>query len=454
MRAFALLMIDTDEIQQRTLVLHPRPSTMPQYVADYAVEEARGLAAALQAHVVDALVVPLREIRASEFFGKGKVEEIRVQVKADKIDFVIVNSAISPIQQRNLEKVWNCKVIDRTGLILEIFGLRAATKEGRLQVELARQAYERSRLVRTWTHLERQRGGAGAMSGPGETQIESDRRQVMERMLKLEKELESVRRTRGLQRQKRQRAPEKVVALVGYTNAGKSSVFNILTEGGVLAKDMLFATLDTTHRIMPLPSGKPAVLSDTVGFISDLPTDLIKAFRATLEEVKEADLLVHVRDIADPLSEARAKDVMDVLAQIEAGPEHGQALIEMWNKSDLLSEDDQIQLKERAAASQQFDAQTSAYLASCLSGDGVQQVLKGIETALSKGDEVLNVKIGPSDYSVRAWLHSNGDVRSEDNKKNGDCVMEVALSEADAGKFRARNARLIIGYVPPVKTDW
>jgi len=352
-------MITLDDTPQRALVLHPRPSSM--------------------------------------------------MVAADKVDFVVVNSSISPIQQRNLEKVWNCKVVDRTGLILEIFGLRAATKEGRLQVELARMAYERSRLVRTWTHLERQRGGAGAMSGPGETQIES--------------------------------------------NAGKSSVFNILTEGGVLAKDMLFATLDTTHRIMPLPSGKPAVLSDTVGFIADLPTGLIKAFRATLEEVKEADLLVHVRDIADPLSEARAKDVMDVLEQIEAGPLHGQAMVEMWNKSDLLSEEEQVQLKERAAASQQFEAQTSAYLASCLSGEGVKELLGGIETALSKGDEVIEVRISPKDYSVRAWLHANGDVRDEDTKKNGDCLMKVGLSEADAGKFRARNSRLIIGYVEP-KPEW
>lgn len=446
-------MILLDDTPQRALVLHPRPSTMPQYVADYGVEEARGLTEALQAIVVDAVIVPLREIRASEFFGKGKVAEIKAIVAGDKIDFVVVNGSISPIQQRNLEKAWNCKVVDRTGLILEIFGLRAATKEGILQVELARQGYERSRLVRTWTHLERQRGGAGAMSGPGETQIESDRRQVMDKIIKLEKELEAVRRTRGLQRQKRQRAPEKVVALVGYTNAGKSSVFNILTEGGVLAKDMLFATLDTTHRIMPLPSGKPAVLSDTVGFIADLPTDLIKAFRATLEEVKEADLLVHVRDIADPLSEARAKDVTDVLALIEAGPQHGQPMIEMWNKADLLPEETQIKLKERALASQQFQVQTSAYLASCLTGEGVQDLLQGVEDALSTGDEIIEVHIGPKDYSVRAWLHANGDVQSEDTKSNGDCIMKVGLSEADAGKFRARNSKLIVGYVPP-KPEW
>ncbi len=417
---------------------------MPQFVADYGVEEAKGLAEALNAHIVDAFIVPLREIRAGEYFGKGKVEEVRAQIEGEGVNLVIVNAAISPVQQRNLEEKWNCKVIDRTGLILEIFGLRAATKEGKLQVELARQAYERSRLVRTWTHLERQRGGGGTMSGPGETQIESDRRQVMDKIIKLERELESVRRTRGLQRQKRKRAPEKVVALIGYTNAGKSSIFNILTDSGVLAKDMLFATLDTTHRIMPLPSGKPAVLSDTVGFISDLPTGLIKAFRATLEEVKEADLLVHVRDISDPLSSARAKDVMDVLAQIEAGPEHGQPMIDMWNKADLLSEEDQVQLKERGVASQEFDAQTSAYLVSCLSGDGVDGLLAGIERALSIGDHIIKIRIGPKDYSVRAWLHANGDVQNEDTKRNGDCLMTVGLAEADAGKFRARHSALIV----------
>jgi len=276
-------------------------------------------------------------LKVSNFFGSGQIAEIGSELSAHGASVVIVNGSLSPVQQRNLERIWKAKVIDRTGLILEIFGLRAATKEGKLQVELARQRYERSRLVRTWTHLERQRGGTGGLAGPGETQIESDRRVLNDKMTKLNRELEQVRRTRGLQRQKRKRAPERVVALVGYTNAGKSTLFNLLTAGGVFAKDMLFATLDTTHRILTLPSGQPAVLSDTVGFISDLPTDLIDSFRATLEEVKEADLLVHVRDISDPLSERRREEVMQVLDQIGAGPRHEQDIIEVWNKSDLPS---------------------------------------------------------------------------------------------------------------------
>ncbi|MGB0906288.1 MAG: GTPase HflX [Maricaulaceae bacterium] len=436
-------MIELDSRVQRGLVLHPRLSNASP-TDNYDLEEAKGLALAIEIDVIDSLIVPVRDIRANEYFGKGKVEEIAAQVRGEKIDLIIINAPLSPIQQRNLEKTWQAKVIDRTGLILEIFGLRAATKEGRLQVELARLAYERSRLVRTWTHLERQRGGQGFLAGPGETQIESDRRMLDDKMGRLKRDLDQVSRTRGLQRQKRQRAPERVVALVGYTNAGKSTLFNKLTEGGVLAKDMLFATLDTTHRIMPLPSGKPAVLSDTVGFISDLPTDLITAFRATLEEVKEADLLIHVRDIADPLSDRCRDDVLSVLAMIEAGPEHGQALIEVWNKSDLLPEEARSQARERAQASQELESEQSAFLLSCHSGEGMQALSDGIEAALSAFDEVINVRIGPADYSIRAWLHANGDVQSEDTKRNGDCIMQVCLPEAEAGRLRARHPQVIV----------
>ena len=328
-------------------------------------------------------------------------------------------------------------------MILEIFGLRAATKEGKLQVELARMGYERSRLVRTWTHLERQRGGTGTVAGPGETQIESDRRVLNDKMAKLKRELESVRKTRGLQRQKRKRAPERVAALVGYTNTGKSTLFNILTEGGVLAKDMLFATLDTTHRVLPLPGGQEAILSDTVGFISDLPTDLITAFRATLEEVKEADLLIHVRDISDPLTERRCKEVLQVLSEIEAGPEHGQDMIEVWNKTDLLRPDQISSIDERAEASQALDDMVTAFAISCHKKRGLEALQEGIERALTKGDEILHVDIPPQNYDVRAWLHKNGHVIKETTKRNGTCEMDVRLSESDAGKLRARHRALV-----------
>jgi len=341
-------------------------------------------------------------------------------------------------------EVLKVKVIDRTGLILEIFGLRAATKEGRLQVELARLGYERSRLVRTWTHLERQRGGTGGLAGPGETQIESDRRVLNDKMTRLKRKLDDVRRTRGLQRKARQRAPERVVALVGYTNAGKSTLFNLITKGGVLAKDMLFATLDTTHRVLPLPSGQTAVLSDTVGFISDLPTSLITAFRATLEEVKEADLLIHVRDMSDPLAERRREEVMEVLDQIEAGPEHGQALIEVWNKTDLLGEESARHLSERASASRTYADMVDAFEVSCLTNEGVSELELGIEEALTRNDHILDVRVTPANFSARAWLHQNGQVLKDEPGEGGIAEMQVRLSESDAGKFLSRHKDLIV----------
>ena len=431
-------MIETDVEAQTAWVLHPRGQG-GLADAEYEFEEALGLTEALELEALGGEIVPLREIRANTYFAGGKIEEIKARVAADDIDVIVVNASLSPIQQRNLERSWQAKVIDRQGLILEIFALRAATKEGRLQVELARQAYERSRLVRTWTHLERQRGGRGFLAGPGERQIESDRRMLDERITRLRRQLDEVRRTRGLQRQKRERAPERVVALVGYTNAGKSTLFNAVTDGGVMAKDMLFATLDTTLRILTLPNGKPAIMSDTVGFISNLPTDLIAAFQATLEEVKLADLLIHVRDIADPLSDERRNDVLDVLDQIGAGPAHDQPTIEVWNKADLLKPERRESLEDVAKSLRAAgpDA-TAAYLVSAETGEGLDGLLLGIETHLTQDDRTLMLDIPPSDYAARAWVFEHGDVLQETMRDDGHSEIVVRLTDVDAGRFRQR----------------
>ncbi len=389
------------------------------------MEEAAGLARAIDLVVTDAILVPLNDIRPATYLGKGKVEEIIGVIKAHDVDLVVMDCALSPIQQRNLEKEWGAKVLDRTGLILEIFGRRAKTKEGSLQVELAHLNYQRSRLVRSWTHLERQRGGFGFMGGPGETQIEADRRMIGERITRLETELKKVQATRRLHRAGRQRVPYRVVALVGYTNAGKSTLFNRLTRAEVQAADMLFATLDPTLRALSLPHGGKAMLSDTVGFISDLPTMLVAAFRATLEEVIEADVILHVRDISHEDAEAQERDVDHVLRQLNIDPEKGHHLIEVWNKIDRFSPEERENLARIAA---RRPADQPALLVSAETGEGVDTLLAAIEDRLAATRITLDLSIDAGDGSGISWLHRNSEVLDK-QLADGRYLMTVRVDE-------------------------
>lgn len=428
---------ETSGRASRTLVLHPslRTADLRQDRApDGRLDEALGLARAIDLEIVDGLVLPLRQIRPATLIGPGRVDEIADRVKAEHIDLVIVDAPLSPIQQRNLERAWKTKVIDRTGLILEIFGARARTREGSLQVELAALSYQRSRLVRSWTHLERQRGGLGFIGGPGESQIELDRRRIDERITRIKGQLEDVKRTRGLHRRARKRVPYPVIALVGYTNAGKSTLFNRLTGAAVKAKDQLFATLDPTMRQMTLPSGRPAILSDTVGFVADLPTDLVAAFRATLEEVLTADLVIHVRDVAHPETEAQRKDVLAVLKDLEMDhlADEGR-LLEFWNKQDLLSLDEAERMA--AAAGRRDDV----IVGSATTGSGLDAALLGVDERLAAKSTIVELTLDLADGAGLAWLYRHGRVLEREDD-DGKTRITAAFEPAERALLERRVA--------------
>ncbi|MFQ6017862.1 MAG: GTPase HflX [Kiloniellaceae bacterium] len=415
------------------MVLHPavRSRAAPPRPPAARRDEATRLALAIGLEVAHAEVTSVNRPRPATFFGKGVVDRFAGFVKAHGIGVAVIDAALSPIQQRNLERAWRCKVIDRTGLILEIFGARARTKEGQLQVELAALSYQRSRLVRSWTHLERQRGGFGFLGGPGERQLEMDRRLITERMVRIKADLEQVKRTRALHRRARRRVPYPVVALVGYTNAGKSTLFNRLARADVLVHDLLFATLDPTMRRVGLPSGQDIVLSDTVGFISELPTDLVAAFRATLEEVTEADLVVHVRDIAHPDSEAQRQDVQRVLSDLGLGAMLDRELIEALNKIDLLDEESRAVLRAQAARN------GNRVPCSALTGEGLADLLTLIDRRLTQSHRMVDLSIALNDGAAIAWLYDHGQVL-ERRDDGGFAHLRVNLDPADLARFRRR----------------
>ena len=417
--------------RRTALVVHVEPKTRgPRALRDAQarLEEAVGLTAAIHLDVTWSGVAPLARPVPATLLGTGKVEEIAALAREFEPEIVMVNAALSPVQQRNLEKAWGTKVLDRTALILEIFGERAQTREGTLQVELAHLNYQRSRLVRSWTHLERQRGGFGFLGGPGESQIESDRRLISERIVRIKKELEQVKRTRGLGRQARKKVPYPVIALVGYTNAGKSTLFNRLTDAKVLAKDLLFATLDPTMRGLKLPGGTRVILSDTVGFIADLPTELVAAFRATLEEVLEADVIAHVRDAAHEESAAQKADVLAILAEL--GVPEDRPILEVLNKIDLLEPGPRRGLEASSG-------RDGAYAVSALSGAGIPALLAGFEASVTRGNITLSLKLGAEEGEALAFAYRHAQVL-ERRDRAGKIALTLRIAPQDRARFENR----------------
>ena len=405
----------------------PRMTRSPQARLDEAV----GLAGAIDLDPVLAEIVTVADPRPATLLGTGKLDDLAAIVKEREIELVFVDHPLTPVQQRNLEKTLNAKVLDRTGIILEIFGRRARTREGALQVELAHLEYQRGRLVRSWTHLERQRGGAGFLGGPGETQIEADRRILQDKIVKLKRELETVRRTRDLHRAKRRKVPYPIIAIVGYTNAGKSTLFNRMTGAGVLAEDMLFATLDPTLRRVRLPHGTLVILSDTVGFISDLPTHLVAAFRATLEEVVEADLVIHLRDISDPDTAAQAEDVTRILRDLGVDAQDEKRVIEVWNKVDLLDPSDRERLLETGGA-------RPPVAISAATGEGVDKLAALVEERIAGTLATVKVRLSPHQAGEVDWLYRNGDVLSRKDRDDGGVDLTIRATEAVRDDITAR----------------
>lgn len=399
------------------------------------LDEAIGLARAIDLDVVDSGLVTLNDIRPATYIGKGKVDELAGLVKSQDAGIVLMDCPISPVQQRNLEKAWGAKVLDRTGLILEIFGRRARTKEGALQVEHAHLTYQKGRLVRSWTHLERQRGGFGFLGGPGETQIEADRRMLEERIARIEDELDKVKRTRKLHRESRKRVPYPIVALVGYTNAGKSTLFNRMTRASVLSADMLFATLDPTLRAVDLAHGHRVIVSDTVGFISDLPTMLVAAFRATLEEVIEADIILHVRDISHDDSTAQSQDVVSILADLGIDAGRDRRLIEVWNKIDRLSAEGRVSLLNQA---DRRPGDARPVLVSAQTGEGLDVLNAAIEARLAGGRLVIDLVLDPADGSGLSWLYRHTEVLERDLSSDGKLHVTVRGNPDQAAQVRAK----------------